>query len=156
MVLTTGAKCNEKFSTMKALLLHAGRARRVRNEAALLTVTNQCFRCLQVLSTKENAERHVMRSFKRNICCRGRSSFLAQDVLIPSELQCPVCRHWAQSLFDLQGHIRTHCSLPQPEVRHRRQQDGSRLGGERGPDGPRCADRARQTEGIPWRGRWSK
>eukprot|EP00959_Pyramimonas_sp_CCMP1952_P322339 6745268-Pyramimonas_sp.AAC.1 len=79
VVLATSAECNEKFSAMKALLLHAGRVHRARNEAALLTVTNQCFRCLQVLSTKENAERHVMRSFKRNIRSRGRSSFLAQD-----------------------------------------------------------------------------
>eukprot|EP00959_Pyramimonas_sp_CCMP1952_P420766 8813997-Pyramimonas_sp.AAC.1 len=57
MALATGVKWNEKFSTMKALLLHAGRARRVRNEAALLTVTNQCFGCLQVLSTKKRTRR---------------------------------------------------------------------------------------------------
>eukprot|EP00959_Pyramimonas_sp_CCMP1952_P278190 5815712-Pyramimonas_sp.AAC.1 len=95
-----GISCGDPFAfgSMEALLLRAGRARNILSETSLLTITNQCLRRLQVLSARENARRHAMRSHVRNRCAIGRSSYTAAEVVQPFSLDCPVYSYVAQDL----------------------------------------------------------
>lgn len=105
--------CEEEtaFVTKKALLKHANKVHNVHNMAYRLTLTNQCAMCMSTFATTQIAAAHLHNSMRTKNCTVDASAIhCSADPHWPQhkKFECPECHTIAESLPDLQRHIRNH------------------------------------------------
>ena len=81
-------RCEARFESFKALVMHVLRHHRQMEMVSRLVVTNQCPVCLAFYGNRKAAHRHLLSSLRRG-SCRDRSRYPGQGH-IPLSLRCPV------------------------------------------------------------------
>jgi len=110
-LIVEGRKCGQVFASSKALKLRRSKTHNCIPTQLRIVVSNQCPWCLAVFSSIGAARAHVRRRIVSGHCSKNKGLISPfNELILPKNLDCPICALITTEFTELQTHLLTHVS----------------------------------------------